>query len=81
MPLLEIVQTENTSKQVTLDVLKFAKIIEKVPIVVKNCTGFAVNRTFFPYMQGADMLANLGVDVFRVDRVSTEFGMRIGPFQ
>nr|XP_016484677.1 PREDICTED: peroxisomal fatty acid beta-oxidation multifunctional protein AIM1-like [Nicotiana tabacum] len=78
MPLLEIVQT---SKQVILDVLKFAKIIEKVPIVVKNCTGFAVNRTFFPYMQGADMLANLGVDVFRVDRVSTEFGMRIGPFQ
>ncbi|XP_070039841.1 peroxisomal fatty acid beta-oxidation multifunctional protein AIM1-like [Nicotiana tomentosiformis] len=81
MPLLEIVQTENTSKQVTLDVLKFAKIIQKVPIVVKNCTGFAVNRTFFPYMQGADMLANLGVDVFRVDRVITEFGMRIGPFQ
>lgn len=78
MPLLEIVQT---SKQVILDVLKFAKIIQKVPIVVKNCTGFAVNRTFFPYMQGADMLANLGVDVFRVDRVITEFGMRIGPFQ
>ncbi|XP_019238241.1 PREDICTED: peroxisomal fatty acid beta-oxidation multifunctional protein-like [Nicotiana attenuata] len=81
MPLLEIVQTENTSKQAILDVLKFAKIIQKVPIVVKNCTGFAVNRTFFPYMQGADMLANLGVDVFRVDRVITEFGMRIGPFQ
>ncbi|XP_027774699.1 peroxisomal fatty acid beta-oxidation multifunctional protein-like isoform X2 [Solanum pennellii] len=81
MPLLEIVQTENTSKLVILDVLKFAKIIQKIPIVVKNCTGFAVNRTFFPYMQGAEILANLGVDVFRVDRVITEFGMRIGPFQ
>lgn len=81
MPLLEIVQTENTSKQVILDVLKFAKVIQKVPIVVKNCTGFAVNRTFFPYMQGAEILANMGVDVFRVDRVITEFGMRIGPFQ
>ncbi|XP_006354399.1 peroxisomal fatty acid beta-oxidation multifunctional protein AIM1-like [Solanum tuberosum] len=81
MPLLEIVQTENTSKQVILDVLKFAKIIQKVPIVVKNCTGFAVNRTFFPYMQGAEILANLGIDVYRIDRVITEFGMRIGPFQ
>ncbi|PHU09514.1 Peroxisomal fatty acid beta-oxidation multifunctional protein [Capsicum chinense] len=81
MPLLEIVRTGSTSKQGILDVLKFAKLIQKVPIVVKNCTGFAVNRTFFPYMQGAEILANLGVDVFRVDRVITEFGMPIGPFQ
>ncbi|XP_059275235.1 peroxisomal fatty acid beta-oxidation multifunctional protein AIM1-like isoform X4 [Lycium ferocissimum] len=81
MPLLEIIQMENTSKQVILDVLKFAKTIQKVPIVVQNCTGFAVNRTFFPYMQGAEILANLGVDIFRVDRVITDFGMRIGPFQ
>ncbi|XP_019183757.1 PREDICTED: peroxisomal fatty acid beta-oxidation multifunctional protein-like [Ipomoea nil] len=81
MPLLEIVQSETTSNQVILDVLKFSKVLKKFPIVVKNCTGFAVNRTFFPYMQGADLLANLGVDLFRIDRVISEFGMRIGPFQ
>ncbi|XP_031103578.1 peroxisomal fatty acid beta-oxidation multifunctional protein-like isoform X2 [Ipomoea triloba] len=81
MPLLEIVRSETTSSQVILDVLKFSKVLKKIPIVVKNCTGFAVNRTFFPYMQGADLLANLGVDIFRIDRVISEFGMRIGPFQ
>ncbi|XP_031102357.1 peroxisomal fatty acid beta-oxidation multifunctional protein-like [Ipomoea triloba] len=81
MPLLEIVRSETTANQVILDVLKFSKVLKKIPIVVKNCTGFAVNRTFFPYMQGADLLANLGVDIFRIDRVISEFGMRIGPFQ
>ncbi|PWA66232.1 enoyl-CoA hydratase/isomerase family [Artemisia annua] len=52
MPLLEIVRTEKTSAQVILDFMTFGKIIKKSPVVVVgNCTGFAVNRTFFPYTQ------------------------------
>ncbi|XP_072998777.1 peroxisomal fatty acid beta-oxidation multifunctional protein [Typha latifolia] len=81
MPLLEIVRTEKTSPQVTLDLMTVGKIIKKVPVVVGNCTGFAVNRTFFPYTQGAHLLVNLGVDVFRIDRVISSFGMPMGPFQ
>ncbi|XP_027182560.1 peroxisomal fatty acid beta-oxidation multifunctional protein AIM1-like [Coffea eugenioides] len=81
MPLMEIVRTERTSPKVVFDVMRFAKIIKKVPIVVKNCTCFAANRLFLPYLQAADMLANLGVDIFRIDQVICEFGMRIGPFQ
>ncbi|KAK9142635.1 hypothetical protein Syun_012035 [Stephania yunnanensis] len=81
MPLLEIVRTHKTSPQVILDLMTVGKIIKKVPVVVGNCTGFAVNRTFFPYTQGAHILANLGVDIFRIDRVISSFGMPIGPFQ
>ena len=81
MPLMEIVRTERTSPKVVFDVMRFAKIIKKVPIVVKNCTCFAANRLFLPYLQAADMLANLCVDIFRIDQVICEFGMRIGPFQ
>lgn len=81
MPLLEIVRTEKTSPQVILDLMTVGKIIKKVPVVVGNCTGFAVNRTFFPYSQGAHILANLGVDVFRIDRVISKFGLPMGPFQ
>lgn len=81
MPLLEIVRTERTSPQVILDLMTVGKIIKKVPVVVGNCVGFAVNRAFFPYAQSAQMLVNLGVDVFRVDRVITSFGFPIGPFQ
>ncbi|XP_057969722.1 peroxisomal fatty acid beta-oxidation multifunctional protein AIM1 [Malania oleifera] len=81
MPLLEIVRTEKTSAQVILDLMTLGKIMKKVPVVVGNCTGFAVNRTFFPYSQGAHMLVNLGVDTFRIDRVISSFGLPMGPFQ
>ncbi|XVF34856.1 hypothetical protein REPUB_Repub18cG0094600 [Reevesia pubescens] len=81
MPLLEIVRMEKTSPQVILDLLTVGKIIKKVPIVVGNCTGFAVNRTFFPYMQAPHLLVNLGVDLFRIDRVIRNFGLPLGPFQ
>nr|POE50870.1 peroxisomal fatty acid beta-oxidation multifunctional protein aim1 [Quercus suber] len=81
MPLLEIVRTEKTSAQVILDIMTVGKIIKKVPVVVGNCAGFAVNRTFFPYSQGAHLLVNLGVDVFRIDRAISSFGLPMGPFQ
>ncbi|GFP94740.1 peroxisomal fatty acid beta-oxidation multifunctional protein aim1 [Phtheirospermum japonicum] len=81
MPLLEIVRTEKTSPQVILDLMSVGKTIKKVPVVVGNCTGFAVNRTFFPYSQGAHLLVNLGVDVFRIDQIIRDFGLPLGPFQ
>lgn len=81
MPLLEIVRTEKTSPQVILDLMTVGKIIKKVPVVVGNCTGFAVNRTFFPYTQGANILVHLGVDLYRIDGVIKKFGLPLGPFQ
>lgn len=81
MPLLEIVRTEKTSSQVILDLMTLGKIIKKVPVIVGNCAGFAVNRTFFPYTQGAHLLAHLGIDVFRIDRIISNFGLPMGPFQ
>jgi enoyl-CoA hydratase/3-hydroxyacyl-CoA dehydrogenase len=81
MPLLEIVRTNKTSAQVILDLITVGKVIKKSPVVVGNCTGFAVNRTFFPYAQGAHLLVNLGVDGFRIDRLITNFGLPMGPLQ
>ncbi|KAI3872462.1 hypothetical protein MKX03_023202 [Papaver bracteatum] len=81
MSLLEIVRTNKTSSQVILDLMAVGKTVKKVCVVVGNCTGFAVNRTFFPYTQGAHILANLGVDVFRIESLVSSFGMPMGPFQ
>ncbi|XP_020581770.1 peroxisomal fatty acid beta-oxidation multifunctional protein-like isoform X2 [Phalaenopsis equestris] len=82
MPLLEIVWTEKTSPQVILDLMTIGKIMKKVPIVVKNCTGFAINRTFFPYHHASALLVQqCGVDPYRIDRAITKFGMPMGPFQ
>nr|CAD1840063.1 unnamed protein product [Ananas comosus var. bracteatus] len=81
MPLLEIVRTQRTSAQVVLDLLDVAKKIRKTPIVVGNCTGFAVNRMFFPYTQAALLLVDRGLDVYQIDRAITRFGMPMGPFR
>lgn len=81
MPLLEIIRTEKTSPQIIVDLINVGKIIKKIPVVVGNCTGFAVNRMFFPYTQSSQLLANLGVDIYRIDKVMTSFGLPMGPFR
>ncbi|RZC52852.1 hypothetical protein C5167_021269 [Papaver somniferum] len=57
------------------------KAIKKVSVTVENCTVFEVNRTFFPYGQGAHIFVHLSVDLLRIDRLVREFGISIGPFQ
>lgn len=81
MPLLEIVRTPKTSAQVVLDTIEFGSAIKKTPVVVGNCTGFAVNRVFFPYTQAACMLVDMGLDPYKVDKAVAGFGMPMGPFR
>lgn len=81
MPLLEIVHTQHTSPQAVVDLLDVGKKIKKTPIVVGNCTGFAVNRMFFPYTQTALLLVDRGMDVYKIDQACTKFGMPMGPFR
>ncbi|KAB1213968.1 Glyoxysomal fatty acid beta-oxidation multifunctional protein MFP-a [Morella rubra] len=81
MPLLEIVRTKQTSSQVIVDLLDVGKKIKKTPVVVGNCTGFAVNRIFFPYRQAANLLVEHGTDLYQIDRAITKFGMPMGPFR
>ncbi|XP_057547363.1 glyoxysomal fatty acid beta-oxidation multifunctional protein MFP-a [Amaranthus tricolor] len=81
MPLLEIVRTQKTSPQVIVDVLDLGKKIKKTPVIVGNCTGFAVNRMFFPYTQAAMLLVEHGTDLYKIDKAITKFGMPMGPFR
>ncbi|KAF4347001.1 hypothetical protein G4B88_030016 [Cannabis sativa] len=81
MPLLEIVRTNKTSPQVIIDLFDVGKKIKKTPVVVGNCTGFAVNRMFFPYPQAALLLIERGADAYQIDKVMTKFGMPMGPFR
>jgi len=81
MPLLEIVRTEKTSPQAIVDLMALGKAIKKTPVLVGNCTGFAVNRVFFPYTMAASMLSDLGVDIYRIDNAIKSWGMPMGPFR
>lgn len=44
--------------QAVLDTLELSTRIKKTPVVVGNCTGFAVNRVFFPYTMASCMLVS-----------------------
>lgn len=82
MPLLEIVRTEKTSPRVIKDVIALGKKIRKTPVLVGNCAGFAVNRLYFPQsMVAGFLIANLGLDPYRVDRACEQFGLPMGPFR
>jgi hypothetical protein len=61
--------------QVILDTLGLSGTIKKTPVVVGNCTGFAVNRVFFPYTMSACLLADLGQNPYEV-RGSVFWGRR-----
>ena len=72
----------DAQQQVVLDTLEYGSAIKKTPVVVGNCTGFAVNRVFFPYTQAACLLVDLGLDPYKIDKaVLGGFGMPMGPFR
>jgi enoyl-CoA hydratase/3-hydroxyacyl-CoA dehydrogenase len=68
MQLFEIIRTDATPAQILVDTLGLSKQIKKTPVVVGNCTGFAVNRIFFPYTMSATVLVDIGCDPYAIDR-------------
>ncbi|RWW13895.1 hypothetical protein GW17_00022374 [Ensete ventricosum] len=64
-----------------VDLLDVAEKIHKTPIVVRNCTGFAVNRMLFAHAQSAFLLVDHGLDVYKIDHACTKFGLPMGPFR
>ena len=84
MPLLEVVRGPRSSPQAVLDTLHFGLAIKKTPVVVRSCTGFAVNRVFFPYTQAAMLAVDCGADPWLIDAAAgpgAGFGMPMGPFR
>ena len=79
MPLVEVVRGEKTSDETVATIVALAKRIGKTPIVVRDCPGFLVNRILMPYMAEALVLLEGGIEMDRIDRVATKWGMPVGP--
>lgn len=80
MPLVEIIPGEKTSPETVKSLVEITKKLGKTAIVVGDCAGFLVNRILIPSMnEGLSMLEE-GVDIERIDRAITDFGMPMGPF-
>ena len=81
MPLLEIVRSDETAATPLRGVVALGRKIGKTPVVVGNCTGFCVNRVFFPYTMAACLLVDAGLDPYVVDKAVSAWGMPMGPFR
>lgn len=81
MPLLEIITTEKTSDATLATAVAFARQLGKMAIVVRDKTGFIVNRILLPYMNEAAYLFQEGIAAERLDRIAKDFGMPMGPME
>ncbi len=80
MPLVEIIPTEQTSKESINKVCEMLILSGKTPIVVKDCAGFIVNRILLPYLNEAAFILEEGSRIERIDSIIKDFGMPMGPF-
>ncbi len=81
MKLLEVVRGEKTAHDVLATVMGLSKKIGKVAVVAGVCHGFIGNRMLALRQQGANQLIMEGATPQQIDKVHTDFGMPMGPFQ
>lgn len=79
MQLVEVIRGEKTDDETVETVVALSKRIGKVPIVMKDCPGFLVNRVLLPYMNEAALLLCEGASMDDIDKAATKFGMPMGP--
>lgn len=80
MPLVEIVKGENTDSSTVATLVKLAKRLGKIPVVVNDYPGFLVNRILAAYLCEAVKFFEEGQDIEWIDSVLVDFGMPIGAF-
>jgi len=80
--LLEVVQTAETSPEAVETLMNFGRLTGKIPILVRDAPGFAVNRFFVPWLNEAVRLLDEGVaNIPTIDAAACEaFGIGMGPF-
>ena len=81
MSLVEVIRGPDTSDSTVSSVVLHAKRLKKVPVVVQDSPGFLVNRVLTPYLHESVELLREGVDPSRIDKVSRQFGMPLGPLE
>lgn len=79
MPLVEIVAGDKTSQEAIATAVELCKRFKKVPIIVKDCAGFLVNRIFMTGANETLRMLQEGVEMERLEKVLTRFGMPMGP--
>ena len=82
MKLVEVVNTEYTSADVTQRICDLSRMLGKTPVVCKDSPGFIVNRVARPYYIESLRLVEEGLTEFKqIDALLEATGFRMGPFK
>ena len=79
--LVEIIAGKQTAPATIEAAKEHAHKIDKRFIIVGDAPGFLVNRILNPYLSSALVLLEEKVDLDRIERAATQFGMKMGPFR
>ncbi len=81
MKLVEIIKGEETDQETIGDVVTFTESLRKIPVVVKECPGFLVNRLLMPYLNEATLALQEGAATAQeIDEAMVAYGWPMGPF-
>nr|XP_006636783.1 PREDICTED: peroxisomal bifunctional enzyme isoform X1 [Lepisosteus oculatus] len=81
MKLLEVVRGSRTSPVTVATAMQLGKQLDKIGVLVGNCSGFVGNRMLRPYTEQAYFLLEEGARPEQVDQVLEEFGFAMGIFK
>jgi 3-hydroxyacyl-CoA dehydrogenase/enoyl-CoA hydratase/3-hydroxybutyryl-CoA epimerase len=83
MKLVEIIPGEDTDQDTIDTVEQFTQELRKIPVIVKECPGFLVNRLLMPYLNEAVLALEEGAATAQeIDEAMGQggFGWPMGPF-
>jgi 3-hydroxyacyl-CoA dehydrogenase/enoyl-CoA hydratase/3-hydroxybutyryl-CoA epimerase len=81
LPLVEVVHGEGTRQDEVRKACTLVTAIKKLPLVVKSCPGFLVNRVLTPYMMEVVKRLQEGTPRDKIDQAALKFGMPMGPLE
>ncbi|MDO8730121.1 MAG: 3-hydroxyacyl-CoA dehydrogenase NAD-binding domain-containing protein [Candidatus Omnitrophota bacterium] len=81
MKLVEVIPGLVTSDETVEEVTSFAESLRKLPVKVKECPGFLVNRLLMPYLNEAVLALEEGAaSIEQIDQAMKAQGWPMGPF-
>ncbi|MBV71433.1 MAG: 3-hydroxyacyl-CoA dehydrogenase [Myxococcales bacterium] len=81
MPLLEVIQSKQTSEETLARALDFGRQIKKTSIVVNDGYGFYTTRLFSAYVMEAAQLVAQGYPPILIERAAAAAGMVVPPLK
>ncbi|MEG6509295.1 3-hydroxyacyl-CoA dehydrogenase NAD-binding domain-containing protein [Methyloligella sp. 2.7D] len=81
LPLVEVVRGDQSREEEVKKACLFVVAINKMPLIVKSCPGFLVNRVLAPYMMEAAKQFEHGQPREKIDQAAVKFGMPMGPLE